>query len=106
MDIDEELNEDIIEIARQRNGKRFLSLASLTTHEVDMMIIKCCTGKYGAVWVESRAGNWGRAVMMKEACVGLVSGEITAINVERFHFVAVGAPVITSVRKDIPERKR
>ena len=74
MDIDEELNEDIIEIARQGHGKRFLTLASLATHEVDMMIIKCCTGKYGAVWVKSSAGNWRRPVMVKEACVGLVRG--------------------------------
>lgn len=57
-----------------------------------MIIIKCCTGEYGTVRVESGVGNRGRPVMMEEARVRFIRGQISAIHIERLDFVAVGAP--------------
>jgi len=56
-----------------------------------VIIIKRCTSEYGTVRVKGSVGDGGRPVVVEEARVGLVRGQMSAIHVERLHFMAVGA---------------
>lgn len=65
----------------------------LTIDKVDVIIIKRCAGEYSTVRMEGSVGNRRRPVVVEEACVRLVSGQMTAIHVERPDFMTVGASV-------------
>lgn len=65
----------------------------LTIDKVDVIIIKRCAGEYGTVRVERSVGDRRRTVVVEEARIGLVSGQMAAIHVERPDFMTVGAPV-------------
>lgn len=69
-------------------------MSGLAMHQVYVIIIKSGAGKEGAVGVECGTGDRGRAIMMQEARVGLERGEMGAVSVECFDFVAVCAPVV------------
>lgn len=69
----------------------------LTIDKVDVIIVKRCAGEYGTVRVESCVGDRRRPVVVEEARVGLVRGQMRAIHVERPDFMAVGAPVANFV---------
>lgn len=69
----------------------------LTIDKVDVIIIKRCAGEYGTVRVESGVGDRRRPVVVEEARVGLVSGQMTATHVERPDFMTIGAPVANFV---------
>lgn len=67
-----------------------------------MVVIQGRACKHGAVRVEGRAGDGGRAVVVEETRVGLEGGEVCAIDVVGLDFVAVGAPV----RKRLVKKNR
>jgi hypothetical protein len=58
-----------------------------------MVVVQGRACKHGAVRVESRAGDGGRAVVVEEARVGLEGGEVCAVNIVSLDFVTVGSPI-------------
>lgn len=69
-----------------------MGLVDLAGDKVDVMVIQCSACKHCTVGVESCAGDGRRAVVVKEARVGLERGEICAVDIVGLDLVAVCAP--------------
>jgi hypothetical protein len=69
-----------------------MGLVDLAGDKVDVMVIQCGACEHCTVGVESRAGDGRRAVVVKEARVGLERGEIGSVDIVSLDLVAVCSP--------------
>ena len=76
-------------------GLQCTSWASqLARDKVDVIVVQRSAGEYRVMGMEGGGCNWRRAVLVEEARVRFKGREVTAIDVEGLHFVAIGATVI------------